>query len=57
MSNKVSLNELAALKLVLEFISIDELLTSAMNEFASHEDVKSKENERICFEALSSFLN
>lgn len=57
MSNKVSLNELAALKLVLEFISVDELLTTAMNEFASHEDVKSKENERICFEALSSFLN
>ena len=53
---KVNLNEMAALQFVLEFVSVDDLLTAAMNDFSEKEDVKSKENADLCFKALESFL-
>jgi hypothetical protein len=53
---KVSLDELAALKLVLEFVNVKDLLSSAMNGFAEKEDIKSKDNANVCFEAISTFL-
>ena len=53
---KVNLNEMAALQLVLEFISVKDLLTATMNDFSEKEDVKSKENADLCFKALESFL-
>lgn len=53
---KVSLNEMAALSLVLEFISVKDLLTAAMNGFSENEDIRSKENADLCFKALESFL-
>ena len=53
---KLSLNELTALKFVLEFISVKDLLTSAMNHFAEQEDIHSKDNSDLCFKAITSFL-
>lgn len=41
---KVNLNELAALQLVFEFISVPELLTAAMNDFSKGTSIKDKEN-------------
>lgn len=52
-----NLNEVAAMALVGEFISVKELLTSAMKGFAEDESVKSQENADLCFKALQTFLN
>lgn len=51
---KVNLNELAALQLVFEFISVPELLTAAMNDFSK--GTSNKENADLCYKALESFL-
>lgn len=53
---KVDLNDMAALKLVLEFIPVKDLLTAAMNNFSENEDTRSKDNADLCFKALESFL-
>ena len=53
---KLSLDELIALKLVLEFVSVKDLLTSAMNHFAEQEYTHSKDNSDLCFKAITSFL-
>lgn len=55
-SMKLSLDELTALKLALEFVSVKDLLTSAMNYFAEQEDTHSKDNADLCFKAITSFL-
>lgn len=52
-----NLNEVAAMALVGEFISVKELLTFAMKGFAGDESVKSQENADLCFKALQTFLN
>lgn len=54
---KINLNELAALQLVLEFISVKELLSSAMNHMAEQEDTHSKDNADVCYKAIATFLN
>lgn len=53
---KLSLDELTALKLVLEFVSVKDLLTSAMNGFAEEDTTKAKDNADLCFKAITSFL-
>lgn len=53
---KVNLNELAALQLVFELISVPELLTAAMNDFSKGTSIKDKENADLCYKALESFL-
>lgn len=53
---KVNLNEIAALELVLNYVSVKDSLTAAMNGFSEKEDIKSKENVDLCFKALDSFL-
>ena len=53
---KLSINEQIALSFVLDYISLKDLLKSAMLNFAGTNTVKGKDNERICFEALTSFL-
>lgn len=55
MSN-VSLNDLAALTLVLNNISVKELIHNAMKSFSNDEDVKSKDNANICSQAINTFL-
>lgn len=52
----IGLNELAALKLVLEFVNVKDLLTNAMNSFSEKEDTNSKDNANVCFEAITAFL-
>ena len=52
-----NLNEVAAMALVGEFISVKELLTSAMKGFSEDESIKSQENADLCFKALQTFLN
>ncbi len=54
--NNISLNDLAALKLVLEFVSVKDLLTSAMHYLSEQNDTRSKDNADVCFKAISSFL-
>ncbi len=44
-----NLNEIAAMALVGEFVSVKELLTAAMKGFAEDEDIKSQENADLCF--------
>lgn len=56
MSN-VSLNELAALTLVLNNITVKELIHNAMNNFANDESIKSKDNANICSQAINTFLS
>lgn len=53
---RLSLDEQTALKLVLEFVTVKDLLTSAMHYFAESEDVRSKDNADLCFKAITTFL-
>lgn len=49
-----NLNEIAAMALVGEFVSVKELLTAAMKGFAEDEDIKSQENGRWWLGSLHS---
>lgn len=51
-----SINDDVALKLVLNYISVKDLLTSAMNHFAEQTDVRSKDNADVLFKAINTFL-
>lgn len=51
-----NLNEIAAMALIGEFVSVKELLTAAMKGFAEDEDIKSQENADLCFKALQTVL-
>jgi hypothetical protein len=51
-----NLNEIAAMALVSEFVSVKELLTAALKGFAEDEDIKSQENADLCFKVLQTFL-
>ena len=51
-----NLNEIAAMALIGEFVSVKELLTAAMKGFAEDEDIKSQENADLCFKVLQTFL-
>jgi hypothetical protein len=53
---KLNLDEISALKLILEFTSVKDLLTAAMNGYAAQGDVKSQDNSDLCFKAITSFL-
>lgn len=55
--NKMSLNDMAALQLVLEYVSVRELLSSAMEGFASKENTHAQDNADLCSKAVHSFLN
>ena len=52
----VNLNEQAALQLVLQFMSVKELITFAMYALSEGETVKNKENATVCLNALEAFL-
>lgn len=53
---ELSLDEMAALRLVLEYIPIKDVLTSAMYYLAEQTDVRSKDNADVCFKAINTFL-
>jgi hypothetical protein len=54
--SKVSLNELAALSLILDSISVKDFIHAAMNGFSDQHNVKSQDSANICSEAISAFL-
>lgn len=54
--NKVSLNELAALTLVLGNVSVKELIQNVMKSFAEDNNTKSQDNANICSQAINTFL-
>ena len=55
MSN-LSFNDLAALQLVLKYVSVKDLLISAMNGFADDDNVRAQDNADVCCKAVHSFL-
>lgn len=55
--SKLHMDELAALRMVLEFISVKDLLTSAMHHFAETKDTKSTDNADLCYKAIATFLS
>lgn len=50
------INNDVALKLVLNYIEVKELLVSAMHYFAEQTDTQSKENADVIFKAIDTFL-
>ena len=52
----INLNELMALKSVLEFISVKKLLVNAMNSLNDADTERSSENADIIFKAIQVFL-
>jgi len=52
----INLNELMALKSVLEFVSVKDLLTNAMHNFDETDTTKSRENADIIYKAIQTFL-
>lgn len=55
MSN--NLNEMAAVQLLLQFISLKDLITAAMHGFADGDNIKDKENADLCYKAIEAFLS
>lgn len=51
---KLSVEELSALNLVLNFVSVEELLTSAMNGFSDSEDTREQEKSDLCWKVLKT---
>lgn len=53
---KVSIEELSALNLVLQFMSVSELLNAAMKGFVENEDATLKEKEKsdLCWKVLKT---
>ena len=54
--NKVGLNEMAALMMVLDNISVKELLQQAMDGLSNTNNIKAQSNADICSQAISIFL-
>jgi hypothetical protein len=52
----VSLNELAALMLVLKDISVKDLCFAAMQGFSEQGNVKAQDNANVCSAAIQTFL-
>ena len=55
-SKSLNLNKMAALQLVLEFVPLQELLTSAMNGFALDKSERAQDNMDVCYKAITTFL-
>jgi hypothetical protein len=53
---KMSVEELSALNLVLQFMTVSELLSAAMKGFVENEDaiLKDKEKSDLCWKVLKS---
>ena len=54
---KISLNEVMALSLVLEYSSVEDLLKAAADSFHTEDNPRAKEQEDACIKALETFLN
>ncbi len=54
---RLSFDEQAALTLVLEFVSVKDLLTAAMHTMAEDKSTKAQDNADLCYKAITSFLS
>lgn len=52
-----NINDMAALNLVMSFITVKELLIAAMSGFAQGDTTRDKENTDLCYKALTAFLS
>lgn len=53
---KISMNEVAALMLVLNDITVRELLVACVHGFDEKTDTKSKDSSNLCTHAIESYL-
>ena len=53
---KLSMNEMAALMLVLNNITVKELLTACVHGFDEKTDARSKDSSNLCTHAIESYL-
>lgn len=53
---ELTTKELLALQFVFEFISVKDVLVSAMNCFAEDSTERSKDNADVCFKAVQTYL-
>lgn len=51
------LNEVAAIRLLITFIPLKEIIVAAMHGFAEGNSTKDKENADLCYKALQTFLS
>lgn len=52
-----NINDIAALQMLLSFISVKELVQAAMNGFAEEDSVTAKENADLCFKVIKAYLS
>lgn len=50
-------NEIAALQIILQFVSLKDLLFAAQTGFDEGDSVISKENADLCYKAMKAFLD
>lgn len=53
---KISLNELMALTLVLDDVTVADLIEAAAETFSKRDSERAKEKENTCVKALETFL-
>lgn len=53
---KLSMNEMAALMLVLNNITVKELLTACVHGFDEKTDARSKDSSNLCTHTIESYL-
>ena len=54
--NNIGLDEMAALRLVLNNVTVKDLLHGAMQGFSSDQSTQSQSNADICSQAIIAFL-
>jgi len=53
---QITSNELLALTQVLQYMSVKDLLTSAMNDLSNKEQTRAKDNANLLFYAIHTYL-
>lgn len=53
---QLSLDEVSALRLVLNYMTVKDVLVNAMHNLAEQTDVHSQDNADVCFKAINTFL-
>lgn len=52
-----NINDIAALQMLLSFISVKDLVHAAMNGFAEEDSLTGKENADLCFKVIKAYLS
>lgn len=53
---KLNMNEVAALMLVLNSVTVKELLTASVHGFDEKKDTKSQDSSNLCIQTLDAYL-